>query len=825
MQKRFYVSIFIVFCLSSMVTAKISYTKEYLLHSNSLITELLPQDSSIQNTIKQINPDSIKSYMLKLESFKTRYAYASNRDSVKNWIIDKFREFGYSNISIDSFYNNNTWCKNIIIEFPAVAQRSDLVVIGAHYDSYFNSPGADDNASGTAAVLEIARVLKTSEFKPFRKIKFIAFAAEESGLLGSYHIAKTYKESGQNIYLMINLDMIANSADSNKFVYIHSYKGFESYQYEAKNITDKFTNLISSLNYDPGRSDSYSFNNYGFPAIYFEEYESQLRFHSIFDSVSYCNPNYTAQVSQAAFAVLLRSSYIPSTIRNLNLTNIGDGSSIHLKWTKNNDFNFAAYKVYIGKKSWQFDSSFTTSDSEIVIKNLDVKSIYYLGVSALNTINLESVITQMSITTDQIPNEPVNLCDYPEIDKITLTWQRNTTDEDLLGYNIYRSIDTSKGFVKLNTLTIKDTTYKDQNVQDTLYYYFTTSVDITGKESGRSNIIKSHKVTMNRGILIVDDSFEYTGDKFSDAQVDSFYNSLVQDYNISSYDLVKENTIKLSDLVQYSTIIWHSGDKYNHPKYPDILEKYLDFGGNFLFTGYRVSAFMPYMNYQSSFDYIQNDFIYAYLKVRHIDAGGFSEFSSALADYMGYGSVPLDNSKNLFGYISGIESIQPTEEGTVIYRYNTKSNDSIYGKLRGSPVGIEYIGSRYKVIILSFPLFLMNYDSAKTLMNHIIAEKFDSKTNLNEKKFNNVKNYYLLQNYPNPFNSETKIKYGLPEYSHVEISIYDILGREITKIFSGYQTSGQYEVLFDGHKYASGIYIYKLKTDNFITSKKFLLLK
>lgn len=825
MLNRFYVSIFIILSLSSLSAAMIGYAKEPLLLSNSLTTKLISQDSSIQNTIKQINPDSIKSYMLKLQGFKSRFAYAPDRDTVKNWIVDKFREFGYSNITIDSFYNNNAWCKNIMLEYPGTAETSDFVVIGAHYDSYRNSPGADDNASGTAAVLELARVVKTSELKPFRKIKFIAFAAEESGLLGSYNIAKAYKESGQNVYLMINLDMIANSSDTNKFVYIHSYEGFESYQYEAKNITDKFTSLISVLNYDPGRSDSYSFYKYGFPAIYFEEYEPQFRFHSQIDSVSYCNPNYTAQVSQAALAVLLHSSFIPSTVRNFNLTNIGDGSSVHLKWAKNNDVNFANYKVYIGKKSRQYDSSFTTSDTGIVIKNLDEKSIYYFGVSALNSINMESVITQMSITPDQVPDEPANLCDYPEKDKITLTWQKNTTDEDLFGYNIYRSTDTSKGFDKLNSFAIKDTMYQDKDVQDTLYYYFTTSVDVTGKESGRSNVIRSHKVTMNRGILIVDDSFEYTGAEFSDAQVDSFYNSLLPNYSKSSYDLSKEHTIKLSDLVQYSTIIWHSEDKYNNPKYTDVLEKYLDFGGNFLFTGCSVSAFMPYKNYQSSFDYKQSDFIYKYLKIKHIDAGGHSEFSGALAVQIGYGPVPIDNSKNLYGYISDIESIQPTEEGTVIYRYNTKSGDSNYGKLRGSPAGIEYIGSRYKVITLSFPLFLMNYDSAKTLMNHIMADKFDSMAKLNEKESSHVKNYFLSQNYPNPFNSETKIKYGLPEYSHVEISVYDILGREITKIFSGYQASGQYEVLFDGHDYASGIYIYKLKTDNFFTSKKLLLLK
>lgn len=86
--------------------------------------------------------------------------------------------------------------------------------------------------------------------------------------------------------------------------------------------------------------------------------------------------------------------------------------------------------------------------------------------------------------------------------------------------------------------------------------------------------------------------------------------------------------------------------------------------------------------------------------------------------------------------------------------------------------------------------------------------------------------YRLLQNYPNPFNPVTKIKYELPKESKVTIVIYDILGREIAKLINNdLKQAGRYEVEFSGKNFASGIYFYKLVTDNFVDTKRMVLIK
>jgi hypothetical protein len=85
--------------------------------------------------------------------------------------------------------------------------------------------------------------------------------------------------------------------------------------------------------------------------------------------------------------------------------------------------------------------------------------------------------------------------------------------------------------------------------------------------------------------------------------------------------------------------------------------------------------------------------------------------------------------------------------------------------------------------------------------------------------------YKLFNNYPNPFNPVTKIKFALPKYSNIKLSVYDILGREVTNILNGNFEAGYYEINFDGANISSGIYFYQLKTSDFTDVKKMILNK
>jgi ligand-binding sensor domain-containing protein len=85
--------------------------------------------------------------------------------------------------------------------------------------------------------------------------------------------------------------------------------------------------------------------------------------------------------------------------------------------------------------------------------------------------------------------------------------------------------------------------------------------------------------------------------------------------------------------------------------------------------------------------------------------------------------------------------------------------------------------------------------------------------------------FSLSQNFPNPFNPTTTIKYQIPELSFVTLKVFDVLGNEITKLINKEKLSGNYEVEFDATGLPSGIYFYRLQTENFIETKKMILLK
>ena len=81
------------------------------------------------------------------------------------------------------------------------------------------------------------------------------------------------------------------------------------------------------------------------------------------------------------------------------------------------------------------------------------------------------------------------------------------------------------------------------------------------------------------------------------------------------------------------------------------------------------------------------------------------------------------------------------------------------------------------------------------------------------------------QNYPNPFNPSTTIRYELPKGSIVRLSVYDILGREVTLLVNEGKNAGVYELKFDAQRLSSGVYFYRLKAGDFTQTKRFTVLK
>src|SRR5690554_531785 len=161
--------------------------------------------TDVDTLLNEINSDSLGYFVQSLEDFGTRYCFAPNRDEVADWIRNEFLRFGYTDVVVDSFYQNNVWHKNIVTTVEGTVSPDEIVIIGGHHDSITSAsfsnpsnpaPGADDNATGSGAAMEIARAMKAVNFEPETTIRFITFAAEEVGLWGSHHYAQNAYDNG-----------------------------------------------------------------------------------------------------------------------------------------------------------------------------------------------------------------------------------------------------------------------------------------------------------------------------------------------------------------------------------------------------------------------------------------------------------------------------------------------------------------------------------------------------------------------------------------------------------------------------------------------------
>ena len=804
--------------------------------------EMVLSDTLIPQITSSVNPENVRYYIQTLQDFETRFLLANTLDAVAEWIKNQFLLMGYTDVVIDSFQYQGTWQKNVIATLQGIYEPEVYNIVGGHHDSYSSgnpmvfAPGADDNASGTAAVLEIARVIKQNNYQPESTIKFITFGAEEYGLWGSYDYAHKAFLAGMNIKIMINHDMISHTyyPANQSELDINRYSGFEYLRDLAFNCIANYS-VLSPVNgsLNSSGSDSYSFWELGFPAVYFEENNFSPYYHSPADTIGNYDMEYCAEVIKSSCATLLMSIGMPTMVENYVLVDAGTGNSLISMWNPNSSPDFDSYRVYVGMQSGIYDSVYTTTDTIFTIENLNEGNLYYVGVSVLDQDGYESLIVERSATPLLLPFAPKEFTAAPLWHQVELSWFENK-EYDLLGYNIYRSDTEGELGEKLNQTVYQDTIYTDNTTVNGIYYYYTVkAVDSLLNESIENSTLRSRGVSLDQGILIVDETADGDGSPMNptDQEVDDYYDDLLSHFNSNQYDLIEETQIGLADLGAYSTVVWHGND-FTDLSMPFIskeeIKKYLDFGGNFLYTGYRPSkAFENVIGLNGSFS--SGDFIFDYLKIEQTKSTLFTLFNEGMSIASGYNSIFVDSSKSLVSddyHLKNIEMIESSEQGINIFSFETNfDSTSPQGSLKGKPVGVEYTGNDFNTVTLSFPLYYMNKAQAKSLIEYILTNKFDEVMPV-EGEVNEIPSSYgLFQNYPNPFNPSTTIKYSIADDGFVKLSVYNMLGEEIANLVNAQQRAGNYEVNFNAGNLASGVYVYRLETLNFTSSKKLILLR
>ena len=165
-------------------------------------------DPLVQTMVDSVSGATIDAHVQRLQDFVTRYATHDSCQAAAEWIKAQFESYGIDSVYFHSY--SPTYKDNVVATVPGKADPDKIVIIGGHYDSitsdHDNCPGADDNASGTACVLECARILSNYDFG--YTLTFIAFGGEELGLYGSEGYAADAQARGDDIIGMIAVDMI-----------------------------------------------------------------------------------------------------------------------------------------------------------------------------------------------------------------------------------------------------------------------------------------------------------------------------------------------------------------------------------------------------------------------------------------------------------------------------------------------------------------------------------------------------------------------------------------------------------------------------------------
>ncbi len=309
--------------------------------SKPLHPPILAGVPNIAELVAQVSAESLSNNVFLLEAFGSRNAVKAGGQMAAEWLAARFRGFGIEQVEIRQW--SSMFAGNVVATLPGQVNPQDVYVFGGHYDSIVpNSdyePGADDNASGTATLLELARLLATRQMSS--TVIIVAFGAEEFGLFGSEAFAARARMYGENIIGMVNFDMLGYRApgdrrDLDVVTNTPSEWLMQAAFDAAASYVPDLRALRGKLNF--GRSDHESFWEHGFPAIFlFEDSSSPSPFiHSIDDviGVSYTDPTLHAQATRVAVALAatLAGAYsVPIVLESFTVHR--HGARVRLQWS------------------------------------------------------------------------------------------------------------------------------------------------------------------------------------------------------------------------------------------------------------------------------------------------------------------------------------------------------------------------------------------------------------------------------------------------------------------------------------------------------------
>lgn len=379
------------------------------------VAEITFDSASMESDIQQVDANRLMNHVTTLVRFQNRHTLGQpNPDTgiyaARDYLMAQFYQIQTDNpqsrISVDIHsyefpYGGQSYTSdNPVLILNGTDPAAGIIVVGAHYDTinanattnaYLDQPGANDNGSGVAAVLEMARIMAQ---RPHRaSIIFVLFSGEEFGRFGSIAYVEEYIQyygMAGSVTAMINLDTIGSSSGPNGAFINNSVRVFSAppndsisrhtarlVEFTTRYFLDDIRVEVESTLDRGGRwGDHQSFSDVGMPAVrLIEAAEEPQKFHNTLDTLEEIDSDYLRRTTQVALSVTLVLADGPSPPTNINIDSAQ--SPWRISWTPSP--NATRYVVALRRAdslTYQQELiSPTNSFSHSIIEGFDVVAI------------------------------------------------------------------------------------------------------------------------------------------------------------------------------------------------------------------------------------------------------------------------------------------------------------------------------------------------------------------------------------------------------------------------------------------------------------------
>lgn len=258
--------------------------------------------TSIKLLVDQIDKRNIERDVEELSSFRTRYAGTAENQQAVDLTASRLEDMGYE-VSLQCYRKNAC---NVIAEKKGSGHPDEVLMVMGHIDSVGKDfAGADDNASGTAVLMEMARVLK--DYSNNKTIRFLISNSEELGLVGSTYYARKLEDENKldQLSLVINMDMVGYN--KNGIVELETDPKYQDVANWYGELVASYTKLKSKITLGAWGSDHVVFLRRGIPSILtIENWDTKTPcYHQACDKPETINYEYAAEIGKLNLSAIL----------------------------------------------------------------------------------------------------------------------------------------------------------------------------------------------------------------------------------------------------------------------------------------------------------------------------------------------------------------------------------------------------------------------------------------------------------------------------------------------------------------------------------------